>query len=125
MMDPDFYAILGVTPQADAAQIKTAFRHLARALHPDSATAPAAPERLAQVLAAWHVLADPAKRASYDRARSAPTTGRARQQMPEGTSGEPHPNDATLLDGPTVIHIRTAPPSGAHIRVGPPIRMPD
>lgn len=109
-MVPDLYAILGVTPQADAAQIKAAFRQLARTLHPDSATAPAAPERLAQVLDAWNVLHDPAKRAAYDRTRtrSASTTARA-----------------GLVAGPTVTRTRTgtAAPLGPHIRVGPPVRL--
>ena len=41
-MVQDFYAILGVAPDADAGQITRAFRRLARALHPDTPAAPAA-----------------------------------------------------------------------------------
>src|SRR6185312_11607848 len=67
-MVQDFYAILGVAPDADAAQITQAFRCLARALHPDTPTAAASSadadsERFTQVVAAWRVLHDPVKRA--------------------------------------------------------------
>jgi len=120
----DFYAVLGVPPQADAAQIKAAFRQLARALHPDSATVPAAPDRWARVLAAWEVLHDPVKRAAYDRTRrqTAATTAPDRAERP---GAGPERGDTFLVAGPTIVHTRTAPPPGPHLRVGPPRRLRD
>ena len=128
-MDPDFYAILGVAADADADQIKAAFRALARTLHPDAAAAEreSGPERLTQVVAAWRVLHDPAKRAAYDRTRAhaVPDTADWPGPAPHSLdSGHDH-SQAPLIAGPTVIHARTPLPSGPHVRVGPTIRLHD
>ncbi|MEY9857048.1 DnaJ-class molecular chaperone [Catenulispora sp. GAS73] len=133
MMDPDFYAILGVAADADAEQIKAAFRQLARALHPDAATAHAtgresSPERLTQVVTAWRILHDPAKRAAYDRTRAQATPDTAAWPSPgahEHTNSGSEHGQAPLIAGPTVIHTRTPPSTGPHIRVGPTIRLHD
>ena len=125
-MEPDFYAILGVTADADAGQIKAAFRQLARTLHPDAANAGAhetGPEHLTQVVAAWRVLRDPAKLAAYDRTLASAAPG-----TPARPGTDPHGPDhsrAPLIAGPTVIHTRTPPPSSPHLRVGPTIRLHD
>lgn len=129
-MADDLYAILGVAADADPEQIKSAFWNLARTLHPDAAptTTAAGAERLAQVLAAWHVLHDPAKRAAYDRTRARTTPQAAAQSAPsplQQPGGGPDPDDAALAAGPTVIHTRPAPVPGPHIRVGPPMRLGD
>ncbi|GAA1964942.1 hypothetical protein GCM10009838_22940 [Catenulispora subtropica] len=125
-MDPDFYAILGVAADADAEQIKAAFRQLARTLHPDAAATghESRPERLTQVVTAWRVLNDPAKRAAYDRARTAGTAAGPGPD-PHDPDGGPDHGGAPLIAGPTVVHARTPPPSGPHIRVGPTIRLHD
>ncbi|MDH6580499.1 J domain-containing protein [Kitasatospora sp. MAP5-34] len=77
---PDPYAVLGVTHSASARQITSAYRALARMLHPD--TAPEEPRasarRLSEVAAAYEVLHDPARRAAYDAAQSARTSGTRR-----------------------------------------------
>lgn len=129
-MAPDFYAILGVTPEADAAQITRAFRTLARALHPDAApdTASAEPERLAQVIAAWHVLHDPAKRAAYDRTRTPATPKTAEAPAPEREHPGREPRrdgDAGLTAGPTRIHDDSQPQPSPAIRAGPTVRLSD
>lgn len=72
MTDP--YAVLGVTPGATQPEITHAYRRQLRDYHPDiRATAPSssADERLRQILAAYALLRDPAKRAAYDRAHPA------------------------------------------------------
>jgi len=67
----DYYAILGVSPEASAEEIKRAFRKLALETHPDRNPGdPAAEERFKKINEAYGVLSDPQKRAEYDRYRS-------------------------------------------------------
>ncbi|WP_320673072.1 molecular chaperone DnaJ [Patulibacter defluvii] len=64
----DPYEVLGVDRDADDAQIKKAFRRLARTLHPDvNPDDPEAQERFREVAEANEILSDPEKRATYDR----------------------------------------------------------
>jgi DnaJ-class molecular chaperone len=65
MRDP--YTILGVAKSADAAEIKSAFRKLAKKLHPDQSKEPKAKERFAEVSAAYEILGDEKKRGAFDR----------------------------------------------------------
>jgi hypothetical protein len=60
------YEVLGVGRDASTSQIRTAFRRLARAHHPDTSTAGSA-ESLAPINEAWRVLGDPVLRHAYDR----------------------------------------------------------
>src|SRR4249919_1511945 len=63
----DYYDVLGVRRDAGDAEIKRAFRALARELHPDVSDTPQADERFREVAEAYEVLSDPEKRATYDR----------------------------------------------------------
>jgi len=63
----DHYETLGVARDASGDQVKKAYRKLARQLHPDVNSAPDAEERFKSVSQAYDVLADPDKRAAYDR----------------------------------------------------------
>src|SRR6476659_8943233 len=63
----DYYAVLGVPKTASQADIKKAFRKLARQHHPDAKPGDAAAERtFKEVNEANEVLSDPAKRKQYD-----------------------------------------------------------
>jgi DnaJ-domain-containing protein 1 len=62
----DLYAILGLTHKATQAEIKSAYRKLARNYHPDVSASPDANARFAQINEAYHVLSDPQKRWAYD-----------------------------------------------------------
>lgn len=66
-MAQDFYELLGVTREADAAQIKKAYRKRARALHPDVNEDPDAEAQFRRVSEAYEVLSDDQRRATYDR----------------------------------------------------------
>ena len=64
----DLYSRLGVQRGADEADIKKAYRKLAKELHPDrNKDNPKAAERFAEVTAAYDLLSDKDKRAQYDR----------------------------------------------------------
>ncbi len=64
----DYYEILGVVRTAEAQEIKSAYRKLALQYHPDrNPDNPDAEERFKEATEAYGVLADPQKRAQYDR----------------------------------------------------------
>jgi len=60
------YEALGVTPDADDGEIRSAFRELVRQWHPDRNRSPGALEQLHLVLDAWTVVGDPERRRLYD-----------------------------------------------------------
>jgi DnaJ-class molecular chaperone len=85
MRDP--YSVLGVAKTASEADIKKAFRKLAKTYHPDhNKTDPKAKERFAEVNAAYEILGDAGKRAQFDRGEIG-ADGKARFQGFEGFSG--------------------------------------
>ncbi len=65
MRDP--YTVLGVTKGANAADVKKAFRRLAKQYHPDQSTDAKAKDKFAEVGAAYEILGDEKKRAAFDR----------------------------------------------------------
>lgn len=66
----DYYAALGVSESASAAEITKAYRKLARKYHPDSnAGDPSAEERFKEISAAYDVVGDESRRAEYDKVR--------------------------------------------------------
>jgi molecular chaperone DnaJ len=66
-MVSDHYEVLGVARNATDAEIKRAFRELARRYHPDSSPDdPDAEERFKQISVAYEVLSDPERRRRYD-----------------------------------------------------------
>ncbi len=77
----DYYEVLGVPRDADTKTIKNAFRQLARRYHPDTSTEPDAEQRFKEIVEAYGVLSDPAKRASYDAQGSADLAGATAEDL--------------------------------------------
>ena len=70
-LEKDYYKALGVAKTAKPAEIKTAYRKLARKYHPDSNQGDAkAEERFKEISEAYSVLSDEKRRKEYDEARS-------------------------------------------------------
>ena len=63
----DYYALLGVDPGATTAQIKSAYRKLAKQYHPDVNTSSDAAERFREITEAYDTLTDPDRRRRYER----------------------------------------------------------
>src|SRR5512146_1705231 len=70
-LEKDYYKTLGVPKSATAAEIKKAYRELARKYHPDANKGDAkAEERFKEITEAYNVLSDAKQRKEYDDARS-------------------------------------------------------
>ncbi len=65
----DYYAVMGVAPEASQDAIKTAYRTLARKFHPDVNKAKDANQRFSAIGEAYEALGDPDKRKAYDEVR--------------------------------------------------------
>ena len=79
----DYYAVLGVSPEATLAEIKAAFRRKAMEAHPDRG---GSHEEMTRLNEAWEVLSDVGLRAAYDAARGthSPSTLANWQKRSEG-----------------------------------------
>lgn len=78
----DYYKILGVDEKVDAADLKKAYRKLARKYHPDVSDEADCEARFKEVNEAYEVLKDPEKRAEYDYLKSAGAVNQEGQFRP-------------------------------------------
>ncbi|WP_444926377.1 DnaJ C-terminal domain-containing protein [Microbulbifer sp. TRSA002] len=83
----DYYKILGLDRSADQAQIKRAYRKLARKYHPDVSKEEGAEEHFKEVNEAYEVLKDPEKRAAYDQLGSGFQSGQDFRPPPNWDQG--------------------------------------
>jgi curved DNA-binding protein CbpA len=65
--EKDYYALLSVPSDATTAQIKSAYRKLAKQYHPDINTSSDAAEKFREITEAYDTLTDPDRRRRYDR----------------------------------------------------------
>lgn len=84
MRDP--YSVLGLSKSASAADIKKAYRRLAKQYHPDQSSEPRAKDRFAEVGSAYEILGDEKKRGAFDRGEI-DAEGKPKFQGFEGFSG--------------------------------------
>lgn len=83
----DYYQTLGVARDATAADIRKAFRKLARKYHPDVSKEADAEKRMQEVNEANAVLSDPEKRAAYDQLGSNYRPGQDFRPPPDWDAG--------------------------------------
>jgi curved DNA-binding protein CbpA len=115
---PDPYLVLGVSPTATQAEITHAYRTRLRTHHPDTRHTPSsqtADEDLRQLLAAYALLRDPARRADYDHPTAKP------RQRPQRPTPADHP-PAGRVQIPITYHgsnTRGTPVATPPLRAGP------
>ncbi len=83
----DYYKVLELARTADAAEVKRAYRKLARRFHPDVSKEKDAEARFKEVQEAYEVLKDPEKRAAYDQLGENYKTGQQFRPPPDWGSG--------------------------------------
>lgn len=66
MSNSNHYKTLDISPKATTAEIKQAYRRLAKLFHPDSQSETADTEKIIRINAAYEILGDPSRRRSYD-----------------------------------------------------------
>jgi curved DNA-binding protein len=83
----DYYKVMGVARDATEAQIKQAYRKLARKYHPDVSKEKDAEARFKDLGEAYEVLKSPEKRAAYDQLGRGPRPGENFRPPPDWGSG--------------------------------------
>jgi curved DNA-binding protein len=83
----DYYKVMGVPRDATEAQIKQAYRKLARKYHPDVSKEKDAEARFKEVGEAYEVLKSAEKRAAYDQLGQGPSPGQDFRPPPDWGSG--------------------------------------
>ena len=87
-IDKDFYSVLGVSKDASQADVKKAYRKLARTYHPDQNPGDAAAEKkFKDITEANAVLSDPEEREQYDAIRAMGSGARFTAGGPGGAGG--------------------------------------
>jgi molecular chaperone DnaJ len=98
MYEKDYYKMLGVSKDAKPAEIKKAFRTLAKKHHPDSnENDPKSEARFKEISEAYDVLSDETRRAEYDEARSLVGSGGG-FRVPGGFGGQPGGGGSSTFD---------------------------
>lgn len=118
----DHYAVLGVESSASVEKITSAYRRLMRVLHPDvRPDGPGAKEQFSEVIDAYAVLRDPARRAAYDaeRTRKSPLGGRPVAVTVTRAPAQPCTGGLPLHLTDVIVHVSAAPLEQVLLRVGP------
>ncbi|HEX7290524.1 MAG TPA: molecular chaperone DnaJ [Conexibacter sp.] len=115
-LSADYYERLGIARDASEAEIKKAFRRLARELHPDvNGHDPEAEDKFKAAAEAYEVLSDPERRATYD--RYGPEGLRSGGYQPTGFGSFADIFDAFFGGGDVFGGGRSGPAQGGDVAV--------
>lgn len=89
-VDVDHYQTLGISTNATPAQVKQAYRQLAKQFHPDGQNQASTHDKIAQVNAAYEVLGDEAERRQYDANRRLSVEAAASDRANRAASAQAH-----------------------------------
>ena len=129
----DYYKALGVEPTASEAEIKTAYRRLARKYHPDVSKEAGAEERFKAVNEAYEVLKDKEKRTQYDQLKASGYRPGEEFRPPPGYGGGGFQFDFNEMGGNAGFsdffeslfggtrRAQTQPPAGSRVRLAIPL----
>jgi hypothetical protein len=92
----DLYAVLDLPRDASGDDVRHAYRRLARTSHPDLGGGAGAADRFRRITAAYEVLGDTQRKASYDRERRMRERGRG----PSAAQHAPGPTGGTVRSTP-------------------------
>jgi DnaJ-class molecular chaperone len=109
---PDYYAMLGLHQRCTLAQVRSAYRALAKQLHPDvNHAAASASARMQALNAAYEVLSDVERRQAYDVAREAAAASKIKvaSKAAHPITQEVHLRVEELLRG-TALEVRVKDP---------------
>lgn len=101
LCDKDYYKVLGVPRDADAKQIRSAYRQLSKRYHPDKNPGDdSAQQKFIEIGEAYEVLNDDEKRSLYDKyGEEGVKAGGAPHRGPGGGSGDPFDMFANFFGG--------------------------
>ncbi len=107
-MDPDWYEILQISPNAEPEVVTAAYQRLSEKHHPDVDKSPGAAERQQLLDQAFAILGDAARRAEYDLARTRVATATA---TPTAIASEPASSPAAVdaTPGPRIVQCPRDP----------------
>lgn len=94
MVEPNWYAVLGITSSASEAEIKRAFRKLAHIYHPDKNSNPIYFEQFKQIKKAYEILGNATSKKLYDRSLQL-----------EGKSAKSQPSIQSIQDVLNYFHL--------------------
>lgn len=94
MVEPNWYAVLGITSSASEAEIKRAFRKLAHIYHPDKNSNPIYFEQFKQIKKAYEILGNAKSKKLYDRSLQL-----------EGKSAKSQPSIQSIQDVLNYFHL--------------------
>lgn len=93
MAQETHYQILEVQETATQAEIKRAYRRLAKQFHPDSASDTTGHDQIARINAAYEVIGDPSQRSRYDQERRGLSSS-----SPEDSAAQRHQRTANMQE---------------------------
>jgi molecular chaperone DnaJ len=92
MSVPDYYSVLGMPPGASQDELKKRYRTLIAQYHPDRNSDAGAEEQSKKINEAYSILADPDKRARYDRSLQYPGSASTYERYSNRTYDNPGNN---------------------------------